>query len=147
MKELRTETVIEAKPETVWQVLTDFYSYSQWSRFITRIEGDPVKGGRLNVVMKDGSGKNQSFKPVVLVSEPEREFRWKGKLKGMGWLFSGEHFFIIEKIDEERTKFVHGELFTGFLVPMLWKSLNTDTRQGFLEFNKSIKKKAESLSF
>lgn len=146
MKEISTEALIDAPPETVWRVLTDFYSYPNWSSFISRIDGSSERGGVLNVVMKDGKGKDRKFKPEVLVSEPEKEFRWKGKLGGMGWLFSGEHYFKIQKSGEGRTRLTHGEIFTGFMVPMLWRSLNTDTRQGFLEFNKSIKRRAESLT-
>jgi hypothetical protein len=146
MKELRTDTIINASPGTVWNVLTDFYGYASWSSFIEKVDGNPDVGGKLEVTMSSGNGKDMKFKPRVLVSEPEKEFRWKGKLNGMGWLFSGEHFFLIEDAGEGRTRLVHGEIFTGFLVPMLWRSLNTDTRRGFLEFNKALKRKAESMT-
>jgi hypothetical protein len=146
MKEIITETMIEARPETVWRVFTEFYRYPNWSSFISSINGEPRVGNTLDVKMVDGKGKTRDFKPLVLVSEPRKEFRWKGKLGGMGWLFSGEHFFILEKASENRTRFVHGERFTGFLVPVLWRSLNTDTRNGFIEFNKAIKRRVEAVS-
>lgn len=145
MKEIRTETVIKAHPEKVWNVLMDFYSYADWSRFIKSIEGDGEVGSELKVKMRSPEGKEREFKSKVLVKEPEKEFRWKGELGGMGSLFTGEHYFVIEPMEEERTRFVHGEKFTGMLTPMLWRSLNIDTRKGFLEFNKAIKRRAESM--
>lgn len=145
MKELRTEAMIDARPQTVWNVLMDFYSYSEWSPFIKHIEGESEVGSRLRVRMRQPEGKEMTFKPKVLVKEKNKEFRWLGKM-GPGGLFNGEHYFIIEPKGEKRTRFVHGERFTGLLVPMLWRSLNTDTRRGFMEFNRAIKERSEKRS-
>ncbi|HWC70427.1 MAG TPA: SRPBCC family protein [Actinomycetota bacterium] len=49
MRELRTEIEIDAPPEQVWQVLTDFGAYPDWNPFIRSIEGEPQVGSRLNV--------------------------------------------------------------------------------------------------
>lgn len=134
--------MINADPDIVWDVLMDFYNYEEWSPFIKRIEGEPEVGNKLKVRMQHTEGKEMTFKPRVLVKEKSREFRWLGKV-GPGGLFNGEHYFIIEPAGEKRTRFVHGERFTGLLVPMLWRSLNTDTRRGFMEFNKAIKERSE----
>ncbi|MFO8051647.1 MAG: SRPBCC domain-containing protein [Thermoplasmatota archaeon] len=143
MKELITETIIRAEPGKVWGILMDFYSYADWSRYIKSIEGNGEVGSELKVKMRTSKGKEKEFKPRVLVKEKEKEFRWKGDLKGA--LFSGEHYFIIEPMEQGRTRLIHGEKFTGLLTPMLWRSINTDTRKGFMEFNKAIKRKAESI--
>ena len=45
MKELHSEIVIDASPERVWDVLTDFASYPQWNPFIRRISGELEVGG------------------------------------------------------------------------------------------------------
>ena len=71
-----------------------------------------------------------TFHPVVLVAELERELRWLGRLFVPG-LFDGEHRFLIEPLSEHRVRFVHSEVFSGLLLPLLWRSLDTQTRQGF----------------
>jgi len=144
MKEIRTDTIIDARPEVVWKILTEFYDFPGWSKFIRSISGEARSVENLEVIMQNGSGKDTRFKPTVLISEPEKEFRWKGKFKGMGWLFSGEHYFLMEALSDQRTRFVHGEKFGGALIPILWRSLNTDTRRGFMDFNKALKRRAES---
>jgi hypothetical protein len=44
---------------------------------------------------------------------------------------------------ENRTRFVHREVFSGLLVPFLWNSLNKQTRQGFEEMNRALKMQVE----
>lgn len=83
------------------------------------------------------------FHPTVLVSDPERELRWKGKLLIPG-LFEGEHFFKIEKKSDTRVVFDHGEVFSGLLMPFIRRSLDTETKRGFIAMNEALKKLAES---
>lgn len=35
-----------------------------------------------------------TFKPKILIVEPNKEFRWKGKL-GINGIFDGKHYFIL----------------------------------------------------
>ena len=47
MRDLRSE--IDASPEDVWQVLTDFDAYPEWNPFIRSIQGNPEVGSRLSI--------------------------------------------------------------------------------------------------
>jgi hypothetical protein len=82
------------------------------------------------------------FKPKVLKAEPNRELRWLGHL-GLPGLFDGEHIFTIEPLDRERVRFVQRERFSGLLVPLLAKSLDTGTHAAFEAMNRAIKEQAE----
>lgn len=84
-----------------------------------------------------------TFKPTVLVADPEREFRWRGKLMLPG-LFDGEHRFQLEPMAANRVQFIHSEQFSGLLVPLLAKSLDTNVRQGFETMNQALKARAET---
>lgn len=64
-----------------------------------------------------------TFKPKILTLEPNKEFRWKGKL-GINGIFDGEHYFILEYLDKNKTKFIHGEKFSGILVYFAGKMLD-----------------------
>ncbi len=143
MKELHTEIEINASAERVWRVLTDFAAYPDWNPFVRRIEGEVSVGARLHVDVQPSRGKRMSFRPTVLVAEPNRELRWVGRLWVPG-LFDGEHSFSIEPQVDERVRFVQRERFGGLLVPLLSKMLDGDTRRGFDEMNRALKRRSES---
>jgi len=44
MKEIKTEIIINTKPEKVWEVLTDFENYPTWNPFIQNIFGEQKVG-------------------------------------------------------------------------------------------------------
>src|SRR5215204_3989431 len=112
VKELHSEIQIDAPAERVWELLTDFASYPQWNPFIRNISGQPATGERLRVRLVPPGGRGMTFKPRVLNSEPNREFRWLGHLL-MSGLFDGEHSFTIQPLDENRVRFVQRETFEG----------------------------------
>ncbi len=145
MKEIHTEVMINAEPERVWESLTDLASFPEWNPFIRSAEGELLVGGKLKIVVQPSGGKAMSFKPKVLKYEPNRELRWKGRLLMPG-IFDGEHHFIIEPTSEGQCRFVHGEKFSGLLVPLFAKSLDRDARRGFQEMNQALKERAEGVS-
>ena len=80
--------------------------------------------------------------PKFVKAEVNKICAWKGKL-GISGIFDGQHEFILEKTDSGKTRFVHREEFTGFLVPLIWPMLETNTRRGFEEMNTALKNLAE----
>lgn len=142
MKELRSEIEIQASAERVWQLLTDFASFPQWNPFIRRASGTVQAGERLEVNIQPSGARGMTFRPTVLLAEPNRELRWLGRLLIPG-LFDGEHIFAIEPLGTSRVRFVQREIFTGLLVPFLARGLDTDTRRGFEEMNQALKVRAE----
>ena len=144
MKQIETEVLINANPERVWQVLTDFESHSRWNPFIQSIKGEKSVGKKLTVTLKPSDGNGMTFKPRILTFEPGKEFRWKGKL-GVKGIFDGEHYFILEEKSENQTRFIHGEKFSGILVAFLERVLNK-TKVGFNLMNDSIKRECEKVN-
>ena len=142
MKELRSEIEIQASAERVWQLLTDFPSFPQWNPFIRKATGNIRVGERLEVNIQPSGASGMTFRPTVLQAEPNRELRWLGHLLISG-LFDGEHSFTIEPLGASRVRFTQREVFTGLLVPLFARGLDTDTRRGFEEMNQALKSKAE----
>ncbi len=144
MKELRTDIEIHGTIDQVWDVLTDFSLFPEWNPFIKKIEGDLKLSSQLRIQIEPPGGKAMTFKPTVKILEPKTEFRWFGSLLLPG-IFDGEHIFQLEKIDNNTTKFIHCENFSGLLVPLFWKNLNTQTRNGFEEMNEALKERIEAM--
>ena len=141
MREIISEIEIKAKPSKVWEILVDFASYPEWNPFVLKIEGELAVGATLEVTIQVPNRDIITFKPIVVKVNPNEEFRWKSKMLAR-FLFTGEHYFILEPIGEESTKLIQGEKFTGFLVPFLAKPSN-EVPLGFIEFNEAIKLRSE----
>ena len=144
MKELHSEIEIDASPECVWGVLTDFPSYPQWNPFIRRISGEFEVGRRLEVRLEPPDSRGITLRPTVLRAEPNRLMRWVGHLFVPG-LFDGEHTLATEPLGENRVRFVQHEAFKGVLVRLLARSLDKNTLRGFEEMNVALKERAEAL--
>ncbi len=71
MKEIHTEVEINAPAERVWRMLTDFRAYPEWNPFVRRVDGEARVGARIHVDIQPSSGKKMSFRPTVLVADPE----------------------------------------------------------------------------
>ena len=140
---MSSEIEINASPERVWQVLTDFSALPDWNTFIRSVEGDLNVGGRLKVYIKASKGMGMSFKPTVLRAEPNRELRWIGRLLMPG-LMDGEHSFIIEPMEDNHVRFVQSESFTGVLVSLMsMLGVFKNALIGFEEMNQALKRRAE----
>ncbi len=136
---VETSIEINATPEQVWSVLTNFETYPEWNPFIKQISGTPEAGQTLSVTIEPPGGKSQHFTPRVLSAEPGHELRWLGQV-GMARVFDGRHYFVIDTEGQPDgwVKFVHGESFEGLLVPFMAKQLDTKVRQGFEAMNQAL---------
>lgn len=141
-KQISTEIVINATPQKVWAILTDFDNYPRWNPFIKSISGPAVVGKTITARIEPPEAQGMTFQPKVLVFEANKEFRWRGKLFIPG-LFDGEHFFQLTDNGDGTTTFRQSELFYGILVPLFKKMLDTNTINGFKQMNQKLKEVAE----
>lgn len=98
----------------------------------------------LHVTVQPDGGKPMSFKPRLLVFERGKELRWKGRLLAPG-VFDGEHYFLLSEPSRGQVRFIHGEVFGGLLVPLVFRGdLRTGTERGFAAMNRALKARAEA---
>lgn len=138
-KEISTQITINASPEKVWSILTDFAQYPTWNPFIRSITGDVKTGNQIRVEIEPPDGKMMVFKPTVIQKTENEALRWLGKLF-IGGLFDGEHHFVLKQNTNGTTTFFHAEYFSGILVR--WINLEK-TKIGFERMNQQLKKLAE----
>lgn len=141
MQRIDTSIDIDAPPEAVWAVLSDWPAYPDWNPFVVSLTGDAVVGGRLETRLQPVGGRAMTFKPQVTVLEPNRHLAWFGRL-GLPRIFDGEHHFVLEEI-EGGTRFVQYEELRGIAVPLLRRSL-AKTVAGFRKMNEALKERVEA---
>src|SRR2546428_3965776 len=98
MKEISAEIEIEAPPERVWEVLTDFAKFPEWNPFIRQMSGEVRTGAQLHVQLGPTGGRVMSFKPKMVNVETHREMSSLGRLLIPG-LFNGEPSLTIDALD------------------------------------------------
>jgi len=140
-KELLTRIDIAAPPETVWRTLVDFASYQDWNPFMKPVSGELTIGGKLSVKLHFSNGKGASFTADILGVDPPHELKWKERIPGF---FGGEHIFEIKPLGGgKRASLVQRGIYSGMFISLSSRLLRDGMGQGFLEFNKALKERAE----
>ena len=142
MNTLDTHVDIDAPPEAVWAVLTDFDHYHEWNPFM-RIAGRATENARIHVELRLSEGRSTTFRPTVTHANPGRRLQWLGHLWTPG-VFDGDHRFVLERLDGGRTRLTHAETFSGVLAPLLQRLTGKATERGFEAMNAALKRQVEN---
>ncbi len=140
--QLKTQIAINATPQKVWSVLTNFANYPIWNPFIKELTGNVTVGSKIKARLQPEGQKGMVFTPKVLVFETNKKFSWQGHFIIPG-LFDGEHIFELIDNGNGTTTFIQRENFKGILIPMLKKMIDGPTKQGFEAMNQKLKELAE----
>lgn len=138
--EIVTQATINAEPATVWSVLVDTESYSEWNPFIVDVEGRMAAGERIVTTMEATPGDPQIFRPKLLIVEQNKELRWLGRA-GLPGFFDAEHYILLEP-ENGATRLIHGETFSGI---GLW-FVDTDAfEMNLRQMNDALEARVEAL--
>ena len=142
MRQIYTETEIDAPPSTVWTILTDFDAYDEWNPLVIDADGRAAVGERLTIRVQS-TGRRPSTMPArVTVADPERTLEWVGGSRVPG-LFSGRHTLELEPLDDGRTRLVNRERATGLLVPFV---VPRDIEADYEAMNRALAERAAARS-
>lgn len=135
--------IIDAKPEQVWKVLLDFKSWESWNPFIPIVEGNLRVGEKIQIKVVSPGMKPMIFKPIVFEVKPNEKILWGGSFLKI--LYRGDHAFILEPIEENKTRFRQIERFMGPIVVFMG-SMIKKTEIGYHQMNLALKKEVEKTS-
>jgi hypothetical protein len=138
---IATSVEIDAPPARVWSVLVDLPAYREWNPFIVEAAGTVAPGEELSLRMALPGWEPMTIEPRLLVVEPERELRWKGRLLLPG-LFDGEHAFLLAPLGDGRTRLDHVEDFAGLLLPIAKRLIHADTVAAFHALDGALAERA-----
>lgn len=138
--EVEAHVEIEASPEQVWAVLTDFSAYPIWNPFIYPVQGEPRPGTTLEITIHPGS-RSIAYQATVVTVQPNRELTWSGRIPSSGE-FDSTYSFTIEPIQEGRVRLISRETHKGLFAFLEW-SLVSDIQNGLNAMTKSVRNRAE----
>ncbi|KIH83548.1 SRPBCC family protein [Pseudomonas batumici] len=139
-RQIRTEIEIDAPPSTVWNCLVDFERYGQWNPMLEIQQIDHRPGGQVRFAVKLGKERKASFQARISSDEAPRRFAWRG---GNPFTVAGEHFFQLMENADGSTRFIHGERFSGLLLPALWQRLSQSKRL-YQRMNEALKQRIDT---
>jgi hypothetical protein len=135
---IQSKIEIDAPAKTVRAVLYKFEDYPKWNPFIVKVDGTVQEGRDVTVTVKP-PGKDPLSGTTTIVSLTDNRLEWRGSLAIPG-LFTGDHEFIIEELDGNRTMFYQNEKMSGVIIPFF----NFKPEEaGFAAMNEALKEKAE----
>jgi hypothetical protein len=131
---------IEASPETVWRVLTDFEGYASWNPLITEAEGDARLGARIAVHVQPPGGDAEDLSPEITILRPSRKLAWMSRevLPGVS---DREYEVILDSLGEERVRVVMHKRFEGLLIPF---TSTAEEQAGLDLMAEALKRRAEA---
>jgi hypothetical protein len=141
-RQLRSETVIHAPAEVVWDILTDFESFPSWNPFIRKASGRLAPGERIEVWLRLYGRRTMRFTPKVTVADRPSRLGWWAQ-SGIRGILDADRFFVIEPAGDG-VIFRQGEDCSGVIAPIALKlGLESRILQGYERLNHALKARAE----
>lgn len=138
MKAYEASSTIAARPEAIWNVLTDGESFPRWDSGVDRVDGKIAPGQTIKVYVKVNPGR--AFPVKVTEFSPARRMVWSGGMP-LG-LFKGVRTYTLTPQNNGTTTFTMREEYTGPMLPMIWRSM-PDLGPSFTQFANGLKQRVE----
>lgn len=138
---IEASIIIEASPEQIWSVLTDFKNLSKWSSSFQNLSGDFTKDGLIEVVFKSPLGGDTKMNKKLFLFEEQKSFGWTGTfMMGM----KDYHTHTLKGMPNGTTKFIQTDKVSGGISFLLGKVLEKQMKKGYNIFNKELKTYVEA---
>src|SRR5262245_47245227 len=128
--EISVVTEIDAPADAVWRVLTDTSRFPDWNPFITSFEGTPAVGAGITVVLALSNRKPQTLRPKIIELQEGRSLVWRGHI-GVPGILGARHRLEVQEAEDQHSRFVQHERFSGFAVPAVRSVLTVNTPDAF----------------
>ena len=132
---VRASIIIDASPQKVWEVLTDFDNLKSWSSSFQGLSGDFKKNGAIEVTFKSPFGQSK-MKKKLFQFEEGKSFGWTGVfMLGM----SDYHTHILKATSDGKAEFIQTDELSGGASFLLGRMLEKQMQKGYEVFNKELK--------
>lgn len=112
--ELRTETIIDAAPEQVWEILVDMARWDEWNPTLFKVKGEPIVGEEVRMKLRLGRFRVPMRQRILVVDRP-RELVWNSLQPLPGALDVIRRFQLEVVGSGAQTRLVQSEATAGYL--------------------------------
>ena len=136
-----TDIVIEATPEQVWEVLTDFDAMPTWSSSLQRIDGELSDGASVVVTFIIFEMTFELDHTLIYV-DGER-YGWADPVLGFDGV-TDHHLYIVGETDGTHTLFIQEDTYTGTSEAATAQDLAEMTAPVYSTFNRELEAEVEA---
>jgi hypothetical protein len=134
--EIRTEIEIETSAEKIWNRLIDFKNYPTWHTYLIEVNGQPLVKTKIHCTALNADSSTTKFSAYIQEVIPNQKLAWGGSV---GFIFRASHYFLLEKISENKTRLIQGEYWKGLFGKSYGKKIYLETYQKFVTMNRVLK--------
>jgi hypothetical protein len=136
-------TGVQAPAEILWEVISDFETWSTWNPVHPRIEAALRIGTPVSVELVVESHPAKTIEAVVQDWVPYEQLHWRStRMRG---LITAIRYLEIERMSDVGSTFSNGELFMGPLVRLVSRDERRRLKAAYTRMGEAVKLRAEAL--
>lgn len=134
---------VQAPAEIVWEVVSEFETWTHWNPLYRRAEGQMKIGTALVLEQHLPGEPPRVIQPVVQDWVPYEQLHWRSSR--VGGLVTAIRYFEIENMGPANSTFSNGELFMGMLVRFVSREERRKLKAAFTTMGEAVRDRAEAL--
>jgi hypothetical protein len=146
---IHTEHDLQASPESVWKVLTDFDRFPEWNPLHRRIDlkGPFAAGTTVAISLQMDAFKSRHNAELVVVDQSRREFGWLAQAGLVPGLVVVRRTFRVDPREGGGSRLVQDEIDSGLAVPLLFAGgrFERKIRRGYDRLVEAIEQRVEAV--
>jgi hypothetical protein len=133
---------IDAPPEQVWKILTEFDRYAEWNSFNVSMATTFEIGAAVRMEVALIGKRTQMQTEYITTLEPGAKVCWSMN-QPPAWLLGATRCQLLEPLDGDRTRYTSDDLITGILAPVVMFIYGRAMQRGFEAVCCGLKRHAE----
>jgi len=134
---------VQAPAEIVWEVVSEFETWTHWNPLYRKAEGQMKIGTALVLEQHLPGEPPRVIQPIVQDWVPYEQLHWRSSR--MGGFVTAIRYLEIESMGPANSTFSNGELFMGMLLRLVSRDERRKLRAAFEAMGEAVRDRAEAI--
>jgi len=134
---------VQAPAEIVWEVVSEFETWTHWNPLYRKAEGQMKIGTALVLEQHLPGEPPRVIQPVVQDWVPYEQLHWRSTR--MGGFVTAIRYLEIENMGPANSTFSNGELFMGMLLRFVGRDERRKLKAAFAAMGEAVRDRAEAI--
>lgn len=138
-----TEILIQARPEKIWETLTEFPKYPEWNRFVKSVQGTVLTDAKINIEIHFYGKSVEKHTATVTGVKASKYLSWVWQHQFGKWFMCTEHVFRLKDKEDGRSIFFQEMYVTGLGLKFRRRDVEHMVKLSMGKLNDDLKDKIE----